>query len=263
MNVGRYYEGYNTHYYVGLANWDGKDLTSLAGKTNVSLALSVQNFVDPVFSNGNTNSQPIGFTYPLVGNYTLKIVALSGTPNFASMNDGWVRTNLVYAPAVGSVTLTNAGYTNVNIGNVVSNWIAAGSGPRWLAFLGTDSTTSIYTSVQLGTSEPTYNSYQDLIAEPAPMYLFAQTGSSTPQPNSTLLLSSPAVRTSRILTENQLEMTFEIVPSVSYVLKTKSSLSDSNWTPVYSFVAASTSTNLTVPMTNSTGRGFYRLEISP
>ena len=137
MNVGRYYGGYNTHYYVGLANWDGKDLTSLAGKTSVSLALSVQNFVDPVFTNGNTNSQPSGFTYPLVGNYTLKIVALSGTPNFASMSDGWVRTNLVTAPAVGSVTLTSAGYTNVNIGNVVSNWIAAGSGPRWLAFLGT------------------------------------------------------------------------------------------------------------------------------
>lgn len=256
MNVGRYYGGYNTHYYVGLANWDGKDLTSLAGKTNVSLALSVQNFVDPVFTNGNTNSQPSGFTYPLVGNYTLKIVALSGTPNFASMNDGWVRTNLVTAPAVGSVTLTSAGYTNVNIGNVVSNWIAAGSGPRWLAFLGTDSTTSIYTSVQLGTSEPTYNSNQDIIADPAPMYLFATTTTTTSTP-------APVAKSSRFVSGNQLEMTFETVPSVSYVLKTKPSLSDTNWAPVYSFVAGSTSTNLTVPMTNSTGRGFYRLEISP
>ena len=59
----------------------------------------------------------------------------------------------------------------MNLGNTVSNWIAAGNGPRWLGFVGTASTTSLYTSVQLGTLEPTYDLSGALVAEAAPMYL--------------------------------------------------------------------------------------------
>ena len=252
MNVGQYYRGYSTHYYVGLANWDGKDLSSLAGKTNVSLSLFVQNFVDPVFGKG-IYAQPTSFTYPTTGNFTLKVVALSGTPNPADMTDTWVKTNLVDAAGVGSVTLTNAGYNTVNIGNTVSNWIAAGSGPRWLGFVGSASTTSLYTSVQLGTMEAKYDLDGNLITAAAPMYLSAT--DSTPPP-------APLVQSSRTISSNEMEITFAVVPSVSYVLKTKSNLSDTNWASVYSFVAGSTSTNLTVPMTNSVGRGFYRLEVA-
>jgi len=171
MNVGQYYGGFSTHYYVGLANWNGVDLSPLAGQSSATLALYVQNFVDPVFGSGGPSSQPTGFTYPTVGNFTLKVVSISGTPSPASMNDAWVKANMIDAASVGSVTLTNAGYNTVNIGNTVANWITAGNGPRWLGFVGTASTTSLYTSVQLGTLEPTYDLGGALIAGAAPMYL--------------------------------------------------------------------------------------------
>lgn len=170
MNVGQYYGGYSTHYYVGLANWNNVDLTPLAGQSSTALALYVQNFVNPVFGNG-IYAQPTSFTYPTNGNFTLKVVALSGTPNPIDMTDAWVKTNMIDAAGVGSVTLTNAGYNTVNIGNTVANWITAGSGPRWLGFVGTASTTSLYTSVQLGTLEPTTDLDGNITASAAPMYL--------------------------------------------------------------------------------------------
>jgi hypothetical protein len=252
MNVGQYYGGYSTHYYVGLASWTGVDLSSLAGQSSAGLAVYVQNFVDPVFGAGGPNSQPTGFTYPTTGNFTLKVVALSGTPNTALMTDTWVKTNMIDAAAVGSVTLTSSGYTTLNIGSTVANWISAGNGSRWLGFVGTGSTTSIYTSVQLKTLEPTLDLDGGLVAQAAPMYLSAP---------STTLPTAPVARSCRILSGNQLEMIFETVPNISYTLKTKSNLSDPTWVTVSSFVAVSTSTTLTQSMTNSPGRGFYRLEI--
>jgi len=171
MNVGQYYGGYSTHYYVGLANWNNVDLSPLSGQSSAALALYVQNFVDPVFGSAGPNSQPTGFTYPPVGNFTLKVVAISGTPNTASMNDAWVKTNMIDATGVGSVTLTQSGYNTVNIGSTVSNWITAGNGPRWLGFVGTSSTTSLYTSVQLGTLEPTTDLDGGITSPAAPMYL--------------------------------------------------------------------------------------------
>ena len=247
MNVGQYAGGYNKHYYVGLANWNELDLNPLAGQSNVALALYVQNFVDPVFGSGGPNSQPTSFTYPTTGNFTLKVVALSGTPNPADMTDAWVKTNMIDATGIGSVTLTNSGYTTVNIGNIVANWITAGTGgPRWLGFVGTGSTTSLYTSVHLGTLEPTE------LSPAAPMYLSVET--SPPAP----------VARSCSISENQLVMIFETVPNISYTLKTKSNLSDLDWVTVGShFVAGPTSTTtLTVPITDSPGQGFYRLEIT-
>jgi hypothetical protein len=171
MNVGQYYGGYSNHYYVGLANWNNVDLSPLSGQSSAALALFVQNFVDPVFGSGGPNSQPTGFTYPTVGNFTLKVVAFSGTPSTASMNDAWVKTNMIDATGVGSVTLTKSGYNTVNIGSTVSNWITAGNGPRWLGFVGTGSTTSLYTSVQLGTLEPTLDLDGLPTSLAAPMYL--------------------------------------------------------------------------------------------
>ena len=246
MNVGQYYGGYSTHYYVGLANWNNVNLTPLVGLSSTALALYVQNFVDPVFGNG-LYAQPTSFTYPTTGNFTLKVVALSGTPNPADMTDAWVKTNMIDATGVGSVTLTSSGYNTVNIGNVVANWITAGTGgPRWLGFVGTGSTTSLYTSVHLGTLEPTE------LSPAAPMYLSVET--SPPAP----------VTRSCSISENQLVMIFETVPNISYTLKTKSNLSDLDWVTVGShFVAGPTSTTtLTVPITDSPGQGFYRLEIT-
>ena len=256
INVGQYYGGRNLHYYVGLVNWNDADLRPLAGNTNVTLSLYVQNFVDPVFTGGNTNSQPAGFTYPTNGNFTMKVVALSGVPAPSLMTDGWVKTNMINAAGISSVTLTNAGYNTINLGTTVANWISAGNGPLWLGFVGTASSTSLYTSVQLGTLEATYSFEGILVAEAAPMYLSAGSSSPAAPP-------APVAHSSRIVSGDQLEMTFEVVPSFSYVLKTKPNLSDTNWVTVSSFVAGSTSTNLTVPMTNSIGRGFYRLEIGP
>jgi hypothetical protein len=185
MNVGQYYGGYSTHYYVGLASWTGVDLSSLAGQSSAGLAVYVQNFVDPVFGAGGPNSQPTGFTYPTTGNFTLKVVALSGTPNTALMTDTWVKTNMIDAAAVGSVTLTSSGYTTLNIGSTVANWISAGNGSRWLGFVGTGSTTSIYTSVQLGTLEPTTDLDGAITSPAAPMYLVAM-----PEPSALGLFGS-------------------------------------------------------------------------
>lgn len=249
MNVGQYYGGRSTHYYVGLVNWNDADLSPLAGKTNVTLSLYVQNFVDPVFTGGNTNSQPAGFTYPTSGNFTIKVVALPGIPAPALMTDGWVKTNMINVAGVASVTLTNAGYNTVNLGNTVANWIAAGNGPRWLGFVGTASTTSLYTSVQLGTLEANYSLDGTLLTEAAPMYLSAPT-------------PAPVAKSSRILAGGQLEMVFETVPNRSYVLKTKSNLNDPSWETVQTVTANSSSITFTVPMTNAPGRGFFRLEVT-
>jgi hypothetical protein len=74
---------------------------------------------------------------------------------------------------------------------------------------------------------------------------------------------APNVLYTRILPENQLEITFQTVSGVSYILKSKSDLNAPNWTPVQSIVASSSTTILTVPMTYDPGRRFFRLEISP
>ena len=101
----------------------------------------------------------------------MKVVALSGTPNPASMNDAWVKTNMIDAAGVGSVTLTSSGYNTVNIGSSVAYWLLAGSsGPRWLGFVGTGSSSS-YTSVKLGTLEPNKDFEGTVISSAAPMYL--------------------------------------------------------------------------------------------
>ena len=71
----------------------------------------------------------------------------------------------------GDLAVIVYAYNTVNIGNTVANWIITGNGPRWLGFVGTASTTSLYTSVQLGTLEPTYDLSGALVAEAAPMYL--------------------------------------------------------------------------------------------
>jgi hypothetical protein len=170
MNVGQYAYGYSDHYYVGLASWTGVDLSPFAGQSSAALALYVQNFVDPVFGNG-VYAQPTDFTNPMTGNFTLKVVALSGIPNTASMTDAWIKTNLVDAAGVGLVTLTSSGYTTVNIGSTVANWISAGNGSRWLGFVGTGSTTSIYTSVKLGTLEAATDLDGTVLSPSAPMYL--------------------------------------------------------------------------------------------
>jgi len=255
MNVGQYYGGRSTHYYVGLAKWNGADLSPLTGKTNVALNLYVQNFVNPVFGSGGINSQPIGFTNTTTGNFTLKVVALSGNPDPVSMTDGWVKTNMINVTGLGSVTLTNAGYNTINIGDAVTNWIPSGNSSLWLGFIGTQSTTSPLASIQLGTLEPSYDLDGSILAQATPMYL------SVP---STAVPPAPVAQSYRILSGNRLEMVFETVPNISYALKTKSYLSDPAWVTVgSSFQAGSTSTTLIQSMTNSAGRGFYRLEIAP
>lgn len=250
MNVGQYLNG-SPRYHVGLANWNDVDLPPLIGETSARLVLYVQNFVIPVFANG-MSAQPT-LTYPSTGDFTLKVVALSGDPR-GYITDAWVKTNMIDAAGVGSVTLTNSGYATVDIGNTVADWISAGTGSRWLGFVGIPSTTSPYTSVQLGTLEPTYQDASNEVElfPAAPMYLSVET--SPPAP---LVLSCS-------ISANQLVMIFETVPNISYTLKTKSNLSDRDWVTVDSpFVAGPTSTTtLTVPMTDSLGRGFYRLEIT-
>lgn len=77
------------------------------------------------------------------------------------------------------------------------------------------------------------------------------------------LSPSPAVKSSRVLAGNQLEMTFSTVPNLSYHLQCTSNLNDDRWATIESLTATSTSTVLTVPMTNSTGRAFFRLSITP
>lgn len=74
---------------------------------------------------------------------------------------------------------------------------------------------------------------------------------------------APVVHSSRILTGNQLEMTFETVPNVSYVLKSKSTLLSTGWNSVTTLVATSTMTTFTVPMNHPAGHEFFRLEIAP
>jgi hypothetical protein len=170
MNVGQYANGYNLHYYVGLASWTGVDLSTLAGQSSTTLRLYVQDFLTPDLSNGGGATSIPSLSSSSTGNFTLKVVALSGTPNPANINDAWVKTNMIDAAGVGSVTLTSSGYNTVNIGSTVANWISAGTGSRWLGFVGTGSS-SAYNSVKLGTLEP-YKDFDGTVISPAaPMYL--------------------------------------------------------------------------------------------
>ena len=73
----------------------------------------------------------------------------------------------------------------------------------------------------------------------------------------------PGIRSSRILPGNQLEITFETVPNISYILKSKPQLTGGVWTPVQSLVAASHTVVLVVPMNHPSGREFFRLEVAP
>jgi hypothetical protein len=74
---------------------------------------------------------------------------------------------------------------------------------------------------------------------------------------------APNVLYTRITPENQLEITFQTVSSVSYILKSKFDLNAPSWTPVQSIVASSSTTVFTIPMINDPGREFFRLEIAP
>ena len=171
MNVGQYAYGRNLHYYVGLASWTGVDLSTLEGQSSTALRLYVQNFLIPDLSNGGGATSMPDLLPSSTGDFTLKVVALSGTPNAANMNDAWVKTNMIDAAGVGSVTLTSSGYNTVNIGSTVANWLLAGTtGPRWLGFVGTGSSSS-YTSVKLGTLEPTREMDGTVTSLEAPMYL--------------------------------------------------------------------------------------------
>ena len=171
MNVGQYANGYNLHYYVGLASWTGVDLNALEGQSSTALRLYVQNFLIPDLSNGGGATSQPDLLPSSTGDFTLKVVALSGTPNPAIMNDAWVKTNMIDPSGVGSVLLTSSGYYTVDIGSTVANWLLAGTtGPRWLGFVGTGSSSS-YTSVKLGTLEPNKDFEGTVISSAAPMYL--------------------------------------------------------------------------------------------
>jgi len=74
---------------------------------------------------------------------------------------------------------------------------------------------------------------------------------------------APNILYTRILSGNRLEITFQTVSSVSYILKSKSDLNAPNWTPVQSIIATSSTTIFTVPMSYASGREFFRLEIAP
>ena len=80
--------------------------------------------------------------------------------------------------------------------------------------------------------------------------------SSTPPP-------APIVRSTRFLSGNQLEITFETIPGVYYVLKSNPQLVGNSWTSISTFVASSTNQSVAVPMTHPTGRQFFRLEVMP
>ena len=171
MNVGQYANGYNLHYYVGLASWTGVDLNALEGQSSTALRLYVQNFLIPDLNNGGGATSQPDLLSSSTGDFTLKVVALSGTPNPAIMNDAWVKTNMIDPSGVGSVLLTSSGYYTVDIGSTVANWLLAGTtGPRWLGFVGTGSSSS-YTSVKLGTLEPTREMDGRVTSPAAPMYL--------------------------------------------------------------------------------------------
>ena len=77
------------------------------------------------------------------------------------------------------------------------------------------------------------------------------------------MLPAPIVQSMRILPGNQLEISFETIPYISYILKKKFILHDPIWIPVTSFIASSSTTILKIPMTQDSDREFFRLEIAP
>jgi len=246
LDVGLYGTPGN-HYSIAYAKFD-TDLSFLEGAQKIYLALNLRNFVAPVFGNGPT-AQYTRLDYPTSGGYfTLKAVPLTSSFPESGVNATWVRDNLISPTAAGTVVLQNSGYYYMDITSAVNNWIANPTSERVLGFVGIGSTPNTW-SLNLGTKENNQDLDGTILSAATPMYLFAP-----PAP----------VAQSCSVSGNQLVMIFETVPNISYTLKTKSNLSDRDWVTVDSpFVAGPTSTTtLTVPMTDSPGRGFYRLEIT-
>lgn len=236
------------HYSVGFAEFN-TDLSSLRDVSRVFLAINLRNFIEPIFGNG-TNNQYTKLEPRTTGAvFTLKATALTSAFPSLGVNTNWVRDNVIIPPPAGTLVFQNSGIHYMEITATVHNWISNNATSKVLAFIGTSSTPNTW-SLNLGTLEAQRDLDSNLLSPATPMYL-----TSSPP--------APVARSSRIISTNQMEITFEVAPGVSYLLKTKASLSDANWETVSSFVAGSGSTNLTVPMTNSLGRGFYRLEIGP
>ena len=236
------------HYSVGFAEFN-TDLSSLKDASKVFLAINLRNFIEPIFGDGPTNQYTKLEPRTTGAVFTLKATALTSAFPSSGVNTNWVYTNVIIPPAAGTLVFQNSGIHYMEITATVHNWISNNVTSKVLAFIGTSSAPNTW-SLNLGTLENQRDVDYNLISPATPMYLT----SSRP---------TPVARSSRIVSGDQLEMTFEVVPNVSYVLKTKSDLSDTNWVTHSSFTAQSTSTNLTISMTNSSGRGFFRLETAP
>jgi hypothetical protein len=73
---------------------------------------------------------------------------------------------------------------------------------------------------------------------------------------------SPTVLSTRILS-GCLEITWQTVANVPYLLKSNSDLDTDNWAPIQSILASSSTTTLSIPIADTSGREFFRLEIAP
>jgi len=160
-------------------------------------------------------------------------------------------------PFINGILWTPTGTSNGDYLSDVDWWQIWVQGPAHLAQPYNDPATPLDLSSGSGWISPPASGLADITLGDGASLGLVYGSSDAPKP------PAPIVQSTRILPDNQLEISFGTIPHISYILKKKFSLNDANWTPVQSIVASSSTTIFTVPITHDPGREFFRLEIAP
>jgi hypothetical protein len=160
-------------------------------------------------------------------------------------------------PYINGILWTPTGTSNGDYLSDVDWWQIWVQGPAHLAQPYNDPATPLDLSSRSGWISPPASGLADITLGNGASLGLVYGSSAAPTP------PAPIVQSTRILPDNQLEISFGTIPNISYILKKKFSLNDANWIPITSTIASASTTVFTVPINHESGREFFRLEIAP
>lgn len=166
-------------------------------------------------------------------------------------------------PYINGILWTATGDTNGDYLSDVDWWQIWAQGPAQLEQPYNDPPTPLILTPNSGWVSSPASGIKDILMENGAYLGLVYGSTNAPTFPSNSLTPPPVVKSTRVLSGNQLEMVFETVPNVSYVLKRKSSLLDASWSSVTNLAATSTVSKFTVPMHQPGGQEFFRLEVAP
>jgi len=160
-------------------------------------------------------------------------------------------------PYINGILWTPTGASNGDYLSDVDWWQIWVQGPVHLAQPYNNPATPLDLSSGSGWISPQASGLSDITLSDGGSLGLVYGSSDAPTP------PAPIVQSTRILPDNQLEISFGTIPNISYILKKKFSLNDANWIPITSTIASSSITVFTIPINHESGREFFRLEIAP